>query len=77
MSATIRHSFDDVFLVFDYVKRDLIGEIVLMSDGWAAYRTNANGRMIEERIGTYANAELAIRAIDNHYQEAKRARAHA
>jgi hypothetical protein len=56
---TINLSFDDTFNVYDRITGVRIGEISLMSTGWAAYLGNQ-----ERRIGTYKTAELAIRAID-------------
>src|SRR3982751_6231605 len=62
--ATISLSYENTFLVFDNVTSVLIGEISLMSDGWAAYLAGPTGKMTKKRVGTYATAELAIRAVD-------------
>jgi len=62
--ATVSLSFESTFNVFDNVTRVLIGQVALMSDGWAAYLATPTGRIKERRIGTYATAELAIRAVD-------------
>jgi hypothetical protein len=61
---TINLSFDDTFNVYDRITGVRIGEISLMSGGWAAYMTTPTGRIKDMRIGTYKTAELAIRAID-------------
>lgn len=63
MATTVSHSFGDTFNVYDYVTQERVGEISLMSDGWAAYR--AKGQGVEcKRIDTFPDAEAAIRALD-------------
>jgi hypothetical protein len=44
-----------------------VGQITLMSGGWAAYTANTSGVVAEKRIGTYEDAELALRAIGETY----------
>jgi len=63
MATTISLSFENTFNVFDYVTRDRIGEIALMSNGWAAYHATP-ARVSDKRIGTYPDAETAVRALD-------------
>lgn len=68
MATTINLSYENTFNVFDYVTQQRIGEIALMSDGWAAYEANEYGRIRTTRIGTYKDAELACRAVDKKYE---------
>lgn len=43
---------------------DRIGEVTHMGeDGWAAYRANWQGRIVDRRIGTYASVHAAVSAI--------------
>jgi hypothetical protein len=72
MATTINLSYEDTFNVFDYVTQERIGQIALMSDGWAAYRATPNGHIVEKRIGTYKDAELAVRAVDDRNKNQKR-----
>jgi hypothetical protein len=58
-SSTVVLSFDDTFVVYDYVTQERIGEITLMSEGWASYRGRQQGR-----LGTFPTAEAAIRSLD-------------
>jgi hypothetical protein len=46
-----------------YEERTLRGQIVLMSEGWAAYRATLTGRIVEKRIGTYKTTMLAVMAL--------------
>lgn len=64
MATTVSHSFGDTFNVYDYVRQHRIGQIALMSDGWAAYRAGGGGNIVERRIGTYPDADAAIDALD-------------
>src|SRR5213592_2679758 len=66
-SVTVNHSFGDTFNVFDRVTQVQVGQICLMSGGWAAYTSNPSGVIAERRIGTYEDAELALRAIGGTY----------
>jgi len=67
MATTINHSYDDTFNVYDFVTGVRIGQIALMSDGWAAYRAVRNGDGIQDRrIDTFDNAEKAINALDEY-----------
>lgn len=55
--------FDSTFNVYNSDK--LLGEIALMSDGWAVYRASATNidRIKPRRIGTYKNAARAANAL--------------
>lgn len=55
--------FDSTFNVYNGDK--LLGEIALMSDGWAAYRASATNidRIKPQRIGTYKSAARAANAL--------------
>lgn len=57
-------NFEDTFSVFDNITKVKIGEISLMSDGWAAYTIRNTGNILQDRIGTYKTAEDAIRAVN-------------
>jgi hypothetical protein len=59
---TIKLAYGDSFDVCDNDQR--IGGITLMSDGWAAYRASPHGVLAERRMGTYPDAESAIKAIE-------------
>lgn len=67
-SVTVSHSFGDTFNVFDRVSQVQVGQICLMSGGWAAYTSNPYGVVAEKRIGTFEDAELALRAIGKTYK---------
>lgn len=67
-STTVSHSYGDTFSVFDRVSKWHVGEITLMSGGWAAYTASMYGVVAEKRIGTYETAEDAIRAIGKTYK---------
>lgn len=58
---TLTCVMDDAFDVYQDKQR--IGEIALMSDGWAAYAVNNAGRVQPERIGTYDSAMRALMAL--------------
>lgn len=62
--ARISLSYENTFLVFDNITGVLIGEIGLGFDGWAAYIAGPTGRINHKRIGTYEDAERAVRAVD-------------
>jgi hypothetical protein len=62
--AHINLSYENTFNVFDNITKVRIGQIALMNDGWAGYGVTATGRIRERRIGTYPDAEQAIRAVE-------------
>jgi hypothetical protein len=72
MATTINHSFGNTFNVFDFVNQRRIGQVSLMSEGWAAYGATSTGHITIKRIGTYEDAELAIRAVDQNHKDRRR-----
>lgn len=54
-------SLIDTLQVFD--DEQLVGEVVLMSDGWAAYTAGPTGRIRTTRIGTYPTINDAVRSL--------------
>lgn len=66
MSVRVVNCYEDTFDVYDLKGGQRIGQVALMSTGWAAYRATWSGRIVDERIGTYPRAADAIYAVDNH-----------
>lgn len=59
----LKIAFSDTLEVYADDQEEPIGEISLMSTGWAVYRLNASGFIITPRIGTYKTAEQAVKAL--------------
>jgi hypothetical protein len=62
-AVTFRLAWGSTFDVFDWSNERRLGQISLMSSGWAAYAVGASGRIMPERLGTFGEAEIAVLAI--------------
>lgn len=70
----VNHSYEDTFNVFEHITHDWIGEVTLMSDGWAAYPINRAGTMpLQKRMGTYPDAGAAFKALNERFTAGRRA----